>query len=460
MPTFSISGSLGAGGVGASVSYYSNVVDGFVTADGSGNYTIPGLANGSYHVSPTVSGYTFSPTVRTVSVSNADVTNSNYTANAFVPPGWSYSQIAQTTFQQADGPLDLTDWSLMLVTPSPNAQVLSHICESSSVGSGSWLLWSGGTGWQSGAQYAEVAIHNLVGNISSNVITLALLANIDPITVPTGFSANINPDATGQTLKIQAGANNNGNVGTRVIVPFVPDAKYRMEFFNGTLIQYYNGNVIQATTGLSAHNGDTGNPGLVIEVADALENSQVSGFAGGNVGYSISGNAGIAGATVYYSGTASGSVTADGSGNYSITGMTNGGYTITPSKTGYTFSPTSASETVSGADITGVNFTATQLQVATPTFSPVAGTYSSSQSVTVSSTDSGLSGFVMYYTTDGSTPTTSSTLYSGAITVSASETLKVLAVATGYLDSAIASAVYVIGGSSGDGFSSNFRFRL
>src|SRR5208283_835680 len=72
----------------------------------------------------------------------------------------------------------------------------------------------------------------------------------------------------------------------------------------------------------------------------------------------IVGNAGIAGATISYTGASSGSATADGSGNYTIGLLANGSYTITPSKTGYTFSPTSASETVSGADITGVNFTA------------------------------------------------------------------------------------------------------
>ena len=72
--------------------------------------------------------------------------------------------------------------------------------------------------------------------------------------------------------------------------------------------------------------------------------------------YSISGNAGIANATVSYSGTASGSVVADGSGNYSIPGLPNGSYTITPSLPGYTFNPTSQNETVSNANITGVNF--------------------------------------------------------------------------------------------------------
>lgn len=74
--------------------------------------------------------------------------------------------------------------------------------------------------------------------------------------------------------------------------------------------------------------------------------------------FSITGNAGTAGATVSWSGTASGSTTADGSGNYTIPNLANGPYTITPSKTGFVFSPVNSSQTVSGANITGVNFTA------------------------------------------------------------------------------------------------------
>lgn len=77
--------------------------------------------------------------------------------------------------------------------------------------------------------------------------------------------------------------------------------------------------------------------------------------------FSISGNAGTAGATVSWSGAASGSTTADGSGNYTIPNLANGSYTITPSKTGFTFSPTSSNQTVNNANITGVNFTATSM---------------------------------------------------------------------------------------------------
>ncbi len=74
--------------------------------------------------------------------------------------------------------------------------------------------------------------------------------------------------------------------------------------------------------------------------------------------YGISGNAGTAGASVAYSGTASGSVVADSAGAYTISGLVNGTYTLTPSKSGYGFSPASASVTVSNANATQ-NFTAT-----------------------------------------------------------------------------------------------------
>lgn len=74
--------------------------------------------------------------------------------------------------------------------------------------------------------------------------------------------------------------------------------------------------------------------------------------------HAISGNAGLADATVSYTGTSSGEVTADGSGNYTIPDLMDGDYTITPTFTGYVFTPASQDETLAGADITGVDFTA------------------------------------------------------------------------------------------------------
>jgi hypothetical protein len=78
---------------------------------------------------------------------------------------------------------------------------------------------------------------------------------------------------------------------------------------------------------------------------------------------------------------------------------------------------------------------------ATPAFSPMGGIYSSAQTVTISDTTPGAS---IFYTTNGTTPTASSTPYTGAITISSSETLKAIAVASGYATSAVGSAAYTI----------------
>jgi len=82
-----------------------------------------------------------------------------------------------------------------------------------------------------------------------------------------------------------------------------------------------------------------------------------------------------------------------------------------------------------------------QQKVATPTFSPGGGTYTGSVTVTMSDTTSGAT---IYYTTDGSTPTTSSAAYTGALTFTQTTTLKAMAAASGMTNSAVASATYTV----------------
>ena len=61
------------------------------------------------------------------------------------------------------------------------------------------------------------------------------------------------------------------------------------------------------------------------------------------------------------SGAGTGTVSADASGNYTFNGLANGSYTVTPSKAGFTFNPGSLSFSVSGTNVTGLNFTTTTL---------------------------------------------------------------------------------------------------
>jgi hypothetical protein len=85
------------------------------------------------------------------------------------------------------------------------------------------------------------------------------------------------------------------------------------------------------------------------------------------------------------------------------------------------------------------NYGGTSNTVSTPTFSPKGGSYSTPQQVTISCATQGAT---IHYTTDGTTPTTASPIFSSPINVSTSTTIKALAAKTGMDNSAIATAVY------------------
>ena len=78
---------------------------------------------------------------------------------------------------------------------------------------------------------------------------------------------------------------------------------------------------------------------------------------------------------------------------------------------------------------------------ATPGFNPPAGTYTAAQSVILSDTTPGA---VIHYTTNGTTPTASSPVFSTAIPVTATTTIEAIAVAPGYVNSGAAVGVYTI----------------
>ena len=137
-----------------------------------------------------------------------------------------------------------------------------------------------------------------------------------------------------------------------------------------------------------------------------------------------------AGATVYY--------TTDGSEPTAASNAYAGSVTVSASET------LQAIAVVTGSAPSGVATAAyviSQGSTAAPVFSVAAGSYTSTQTVSIADTTAGAT---VNYTIDGSVPTTSSPVYVGPITIAATETLNAVATATGYTQSAITSASYVI----------------
>ena len=147
------------------------------------------------------------------------------------------------------------------------------------------------------------------------------------------------------------------------------------------------------------------------------------------------------GASIYY--TTDGSTPTTSSTLYTapfaLTGP--GKITAIASASGYSPSPTASA--------------VYSIQVATPIFNPAPGTYTSSPSISISDTTPNST---IYYTLDGTTPTTSSSLYSGAVFIGTTETLSAIAVAPGLVNSAPFSGLYTVSSTGGPtiGFGSGF----
>ena len=77
----------------------------------------------------------------------------------------------------------------------------------------------------------------------------------------------------------------------------------------------------------------------------------------------------------------------------------------------------------------------------TPVISPTAGFFTSTQKVTITCSDPSAT---IYYTTDGSTPTTASRKYTSAISVSKTSAIRAIAISSGYKNSKVATATYFI----------------
>jgi len=431
---FSLSGTISPapGGAGATVTV-TGTATATATADSNGNYSFAGLPSGTYTVTPTKLGFQISPASQSVSSNGTALTGVNFTTVV------SIQMDATATADSSTASTSIT--SATFSTKTANELLLAFVATHGTTAS---VTVSGVTGagltWvlvqRTNAQRGTAEIWRAFApSTLTNVSVKATLSRSVAASITVVSFAGTNPSGTNGSGAIGATGTGSANPGapTASLVATqnfsrvfgvgndVSSATARTLGPNQIMVHQYlaaaadtfwvqrlsqSGPILSGTTVTindTAPTADRYNLSIC-EILPAPNPGILSGTISG----------GGAGATVRLSGTASATVTADASGNYSFSGLNNGTYTVTPSNTGFNYTPASQTVTISGADITGVNFAGT-------------ATYSISGSVSPAAMGSGatvaLSGAATATTTaDASGNYTFSGLLNGAYTVTPSKT--------------------------------------
>jgi hypothetical protein len=345
---------------------------GQVTAvtDGSGNFTIPNIPNGTYLITPSLVGYIFTPTSLNVTVAGSNLSlGSSFTSTAIGSIAGSISGVTGVT-------MTLTGAAATASTISTTTYAFGSLAP------GSYTVTPTKTGYSfsppsisitivgtspviTGQNFTGTGILSISGNVSGATTVAVALTGIS-----TGFTTT---DGSGNFIFP------NLTPGTYTITPSQ----------TGFTISPINRSIAVVSTNA------TGASFTATSTAGTLT---ISG--------SVSGATAVA---VALSGSAPASGTTDGSGNFSFTGLAAGSYTVTPTKTGYAISPLSDNITLTTSNSTGNTFTAT----ATSGTLVISGNVSGASSVGV--TLSGSAG--AFATTDGSGNYSFTGLPAGSFTI-------------------------------------------
>jgi hypothetical protein len=337
--TFQLSGSISpATSASGATLTLSGAGSGSTTADASGNFAFAGLANGSYTVTPTRVGFTFSPGSQTTTINGGNVTGVNFTATSQT---YSISGTISPASIGSGATVSLSG----TVSKTATADVSGNYSFTGLTnGSYSIAPSKSGVSFSPTSQPATINSANITGiNFTASAQTLSISGSISPAASGSGATVTLTGTSSGTTT-----ADASGNYS-----------------FTGLI----NGNFTVAAS-------KTGFAFSPASQSVSLNGTNATGvnFTATPQTFSVSGTVSPAligaGITMNLGGAATGTTTTDSSGNYTFTGLASASYTVTPSKTGYTFAPTSQSATVSGANVTGINFTATA-----PTFT-ISGTIS------------------------------------------------------------------------------------
>jgi hypothetical protein len=309
--------------------------------DASGNYAFTGLYNGSYTVTPGRTGFTFNPASSPQTVSGANTPGVNFIATPVQAATYSIS--GQVT---------------------SNGSGLSGVAVALS-GASSATAITGATG-----NYAFTGLANGSYTVTPSKAGFTFDPASSPQTVSGADKTDVDCIATpvqAATYSISGQVTSKGSGLSGVTVALsgassetaITDASGNYAFTG-----LYNGSY----TLKPSRKGFTFNPASSSQTVSGANTPGVNFIAtptpvqAGT--YSISGQVtydrfGLSGVTVKLSGASSATTFTVG-GEYVFTGLGNGSYTVTPSsETGWTFNPASSPQTVSGADIPGVDFIGT-----------------------------------------------------------------------------------------------------
>jgi hypothetical protein len=323
--TYSISGAVSGAvlaGVTITLSGDANAV---TVTNASGNYSFPGIAlNGNYTVTPSLAGYTFSPTGTGVIVSGADSTGNNFTATANTATTYSISgavngdAVAGVTITLSGS----TIGTAITTTGASGTYSFPGLLP------GSYTVTPSLTGYTFTAPISITLSANSTGNNFTSTNVSAIYSISGTVTGASGVTINLTGAATASTTGGSFSFTGLAN-GTYTVTPVKTGYKFSPASSSVTIA---GGNI--TGTDFSA-------------TSTTAATYSIYGTVSGEV---------KSGVTITLSGTGSGTTTTNSSGNYSFSGLVAGSYTLTPSLAGYTITPTSLSPTISSANVTGQNF--------------------------------------------------------------------------------------------------------
>jgi len=314
---FSLSGTVsGPGGSGATLSL-TGAATATTTADASGNYTFANLQNGTYTVTPSKSGFAFTPPNQLVTIGNANVTGLNFSTATYNISG----NVGGAGGSGAT--INLTGTS----NASTTADTYGNFSFSGLM-NGAYTV----TPSKAGFTFTPAGLTATVSNANVTGLSFSTVAYSISGTISGSGGSNAVVTLSG-TSSAATTADGSGNYSFTSLT----NGSYTVTPSNSGF------SFTPSSQSVTVANGSVTGVNFSTPVLTYTLQGSISGPGG-------------AGATVTLSGTSSGTTTADSSGNFTFTALINGSYTVTPSNTGFSFSPGSQTITVNNANVTGVSF--------------------------------------------------------------------------------------------------------